>query len=247
MALVIRYFSTTSAGAGDGTTWADRAALFSAGNWSSVVTGFNYTSDAMEARIGPGTYTCSQELAGGLITNDPTVATPLLLHGCDSSGNRLTPPDPDWVSAQPAWDDSGLPVIATTSNITTINLSHASVRLVKFTASGRTSGAVLSPAGLLDWVVIESSSNGTSAIGSAAGMTNSIVKMTGAAYDYAVGSNTSLTAYNTRAEGVAGTSGNRRGFILGAAAQNVHRCTAVGFGGYGASSLLTTGTQSVLM
>ena len=36
MSLITRYFSTAS-GAGDGTTWADRAALFAAGAWSSVI------------------------------------------------------------------------------------------------------------------------------------------------------------------------------------------------------------------
>ena len=73
MAIVTRYFSTASAGAGDGTTWANRAILFTGGAWSTVITGFAFNgSDSMVARIGPGTYTVTVGMASGLFAN-PTV------------------------------------------------------------------------------------------------------------------------------------------------------------------------------
>lgn len=113
MAVVVRYFSVAAAGAGDGTTWADRAALFNAGNWSTVITGFNFAqSDSLECRIGPGTYACGQSLANPLFANQPSPTNPLILVGCDATGAALAPPDPDWSSAAPPWDDSSLPLIS---------------------------------------------------------------------------------------------------------------------------------------
>lgn len=128
MAVVTRFFSTTSAGAGDGTTWANRAALFSSGNWSSVITGFNFAgSDSLEARVGPGNYTCGQTLASGLFSNPPTVLNPVIIMACDSSGNNWSPPNPGWVSAQPTWDTTGMPVITCGSalSVTAANLANA--------------------------------------------------------------------------------------------------------------------------
>src|SRR5687767_60995 len=137
MAIVTRYFSTTGAGAADGTTWADRAELFSGGNWSTVITGFAFNaSDALKCLIGPGTYTCSQALASGLFTNPPTLLNPLILHGCDGSGVQLEPEAPAWTAAQPVTWDTNLPVIATTTNIATLGLALTTARLLKFTGSG---------------------------------------------------------------------------------------------------------------
>jgi len=65
MAIVTRYFSTTSAGAGDGTTWADRAMLFptsitvNSGTWSGP---FTYGETVTQTGTGA---TAVVELAGG--------------------------------------------------------------------------------------------------------------------------------------------------------------------------------------
>src|SRR5688572_9346902 len=137
MAVVVKYFSTTGAGAADGTTWTDRAALFSAGNWATQITGFAFNgTDSLKCLIGPGTYTCSQALASGLFANAPSVANPLILHACDGSGVQLAIPEPEWTSDQPVTWDTTLPVIATTTNISTINLATCLAVLLKFTASG---------------------------------------------------------------------------------------------------------------
>lgn len=214
MAIVVRYFSTSGAGAADGTTWADRAALFSAGNWSSVITGFAFNgSDSLEARIGPGTYTCSQSLASALFANPPTVANPLTLHGCDSSGNRLAPSNPGWQSAQPVDWDSGLPVIATTTNLQTFNLATLIARHIKLTASGR-NGVVAGVTALMDWCIVENSTSSSSAAGIQQGIVqNCSVVMSGTSYDYGLQIGNSTIAKNVRVVG-GGSSGNRYGITM---------------------------------
>jgi hypothetical protein len=214
MSLIERYFSTSSAGAGDGTTWADRAALFSAGNWSTVITGFNFAgSDALRARIGPGTYTCSQQLSTALFANAPNVTNPLFMGGSDSSGNLLTPPAPTWTADQPTFDDSTLPVIATTTNVQTLSMSSTICfpRLIKFTASGR-NGAMLNAA--LDWCVGINSTANSSAITLAVTQgqaRNSVLSCTGSSYQSILRATSNSFFDNVRVVGVTGSSGNRDG------------------------------------
>lgn len=246
MAVVTRYFSTSGAGAADGTTWADRAALFSAGDWSSVITGFAFNgSDSMRVLIGPGTYSCSQALASGLFGNAPTANNPLILHGCDGSGVILAPSNPDWTSDTPVDWDTPLPVIATTTNISTINLAAGHVRLVKFTASGATTAAPLNVAASIDWCVLLHSGSHTSAVGcSATKISNTSVEMSGSSYRaaYTWAGNT-LT--NIRGKGVTGSSGNRHGIEFVGATTNspVDRATIYEFGGDGIGSSSATATH----
>lgn len=174
---------------GDGTTWAKRAALFDGSNtWSDVIAAFNFSgSDSLLALIGPGTYTCAESLAAAVFSvAAPTVVNPLILHGCDSSGVALTPPDPDWVSAQPSWGSSGLPVIATTSNITTFNLANMYARLLKVTSSGRNGGFILA-GNTFDWCHIVNSSAGSGVLVGGVAFTNCIIDLSGSSqYSYAV-------------------------------------------------------------
>jgi hypothetical protein len=245
MAVVTRYFSTAAAGAGDGTTWADRAALFSAGNWSSVITGFDFAgSDSMVARIEGGlTYTCSQSLASGLFANAPRAANPLFLHGCDSSGNLLAPPDPDWTSDQPAWSTSTLPIIATTTNIATLDLQWGTYRLVGLTASGRTGGGVATQFRHADWISLANSSSNASAEGfnetNVCRISNSVLSMSGSAYSACVNIPSTSAAANSRIVGVAGSSGSRNGIVFGGrfsnadGAASIVRCAVLNHGGNG--------------
>ncbi len=164
MAITTRYFDVTSGGGDDsGSSWANRAPLFSAGVWSTVISGHDFSTSSLVCRIGPGNYTCGAALSTTTITTDPTVALPIILHGCDSSGNLLAPPDQDWVSAAPAWNDSALPVIATTTNVSTIALSPCQCYLLKFTSSGRV-GATVTSAFSLEWCVVENSTANASAV-----------------------------------------------------------------------------------
>lgn len=209
MAVVTRYFSTSSAGAGDGTTWADRAALFDGSNtWAAIIDDFDFAgSDSLLCYIGPGTYTCEESLSSSIV--EPTAENPLILHGCDSSGNPLTPVDPDWISAQPAWDDSGLPVINTTTNIMAINHSACSLAHLKITNSART-GAVTT-ASLANWCVFINSTENTASAGvSLTQMNNCLISCTALAYARIVVGGT--VAYNCRIVGNASaTSGTRYG------------------------------------
>lgn len=247
MAVVTRYFSTTAAGAGDGTTWADRAQLHNAGTWSTVITGFNFAgSDSLKCFIGPGTHTITTNaLSGGLFANPPTVANPLVLHGCDSSGVELSIPEPGWVSAEAAWDDSTLPVLATTTNIRTLNTTLYTViaRLIKFTASGCNQASILSTS--LDWcTVISSTANSSAAAFSSGILTNCVVKCTGSSYSL-IGAVASSLFFNSRFEGVTGSSGNRNGITIdGNGVQTVIGCTVVGCGGAGIKYISGSAAQS---
>jgi hypothetical protein len=244
MALVIRYFSTAGAGAEDGTTWANRAPLFSAGAWSTIITGFNFSgSDSLEARIGPGSYTCGARLQASSFANPPDGKRYLMLHGCNSSGDLLEPPDPDWVSAQPAWDDSSLPVIATTTNIVTISL-FAAVRLLKFTASGRTGGPMLQDTGLseIDWCsFVNSASNATaSVLESQTRVFNCLINASGTNFDYLVAVPNTALFRNCRAWSGA-SSGSRRGFSYYGSTSGavIDKCTIYGVGGDAIGSTAT--------
>lgn len=238
MPVVTRFFSTTSAGTGDGTTWANRAALFSAGNWSSVITGFAFNgADSLACRIQGGLiYTCSQAMASGLFANAPSVANLLFFHGCDANGDLLSPPDPDWVSCQGEFNTSTLPVIATTTNIVTSSLANVFWRLVAFTASGR-SGEILS-AGNIDWCSFVNTTANTSArgLGNINTIRNSQVKMSGASFSAAIDTGAQVFAVsNVRIDGTAGTtSGNRIGINnTSAGMPNVEAITITGCAGGG--------------
>jgi hypothetical protein len=113
MAIVERFFSTTSSGAGDGTTWANRAALFSSGNLSSIITSFDFSTDSLTCCIGPGSYSGTQQWASGIFTTPPTQSSigRWLLKGCDSNGVALVPPDLGWNCAQGPLDTSANPSI----------------------------------------------------------------------------------------------------------------------------------------
>lgn len=245
MAVVTRYFSTSGAGAADGTSWSDRAELFSAGNWSTVITGFAFNaSDSLKCLIGPGTYSCSQSLASGLFSNPPTANNPLVLHGCDGSGTILAPSNPDWTSDTPVDWDTPLPVIATTTNILTVNLAAGHCRLLKFTASGATTNSALS-VHALDWFVVLHSGSNTAAVGcTAVRVSNGYIEMSGSSYR-AGATWASNTFNNVRFNGVTGSSGNRHGieFTGSTNASPVNRCTVYGFGGDGVGSSSSTATH----
>ena len=213
-AIVDRWFDVTSAGSGDGTSHANRAALFSSGNWSTVITGFNFSgSDSLRCYIEAGSYTCSQALASGLFTNAPSQANPLLLLGADSSGNILSIPDTGWVSAQPAWSTSTLPTIATTTNIATINLASTTAYLINFTASGRNS-TVIAGGCRLFWCQVSNSAANTAAAGVANGdfMYGSVISCTGSSYDSVILLAATTNCQNVRVVGnSSASSGNRRG------------------------------------
>lgn len=223
MALVTRYFSTTAAGAGDGTTWADRAALFSAGVWSTVITGFAFNgSDAMEARIEGGlTYTQGAALTSALFTNAPTAANPLTLIACDSSGDRLADQSPGWKSPMPLWDVSLLPTIATTTNIQTSTLATANWYQIRITASGR-NGDMVTAGSWNRCVAVNSTSHSSAMVSNNGSWSGSYLECSGTAF---VSISGSIGAFNCRFKGNASaTSGNRDGLT----SSSIIGCTVTG-------------------
>lgn len=241
MALVDRYFSTTSAGAADGTTWADRAALIVTGAFNTIITGFNFAgSDSLRCRVGPGTYTLTAALSVS-----PTAANTLIFHGCDSSGNLLIVPDFAWRSNQLEWSTASLPVIATTTNISAINTANTTSRLLRFTASGRNSAMFAN--GLVDWCFVENSTANASAaaVSGIEKITNSVIIMTGSSYAFGLLVGSSQTAHNVRVVGVTGSSGNRDGIIVAGTTSldSVIECTSIKHGGRGLASTSTNVNQ----
>lgn len=250
-AVVERWFATAAAGAGDGTSHANRAALFSAGNWSTVLTGFNFAgSDSMKAYIEAGTYTITAALAGGSFTNAPTPANPLIFVGADTSGNQLSIPDPSWTSAQAAWSTSTLPTLNTTTNIVTINLTTGSAvhcYLINFTASGRTGGQVLSIGGGLFWCQVTNSAANTlaSAVTNVTQVYGSVLSCTGSSYDAIFAPVTAdRHVSNSRFIGVTGSSGNRRG-IVGTINNTFDLITVINCGGEGIIYTGASASQNV--
>ena len=241
MAITTLYFSTAAAGAADGTSWANRATLFNgSNNWSSVLTGFDFSSNSLLALIGPGNYTCAQELNTTAITTDPTIANPLFLHGCDSSGNMLTAPDPDWVSAQPAFSDSTLPVIATASNIRTINCDNVFISFLKLTASAR-NGEIIAACRGINWCHVINSTSNASAICisfTSPFVSNSFLQCSGSTYNYVITRSLPSAGalgktYNCRIAG-GGSSGTCMGVqFSGNSYPTLSNCTIYGHYGHG--------------
>lgn len=245
MAIAIRYFSTSGAGDADGTSWANRAALFNgSGYWSTALTGFDFSgSDALEARIGPGSYTMAQTLASASFANPPTVGNTLTLHGCDSSGDKLEPPDPGWVSAQPVWGQTGIPVISYSGNFS-ISAAQIYVRLLSFNISGIVQGLFSSNVVCAEWVYCYANATGTAfcPFGQLLGK-NCAVKMDGYyAKGYDAASNGSF--YNCRMEGnTASGGGVKDGFLLRAGVVLIN-CVAVN--NYGSGFYSSAGATSLL-
>jgi hypothetical protein len=249
MAVVLRYFSTTGAGAADGTSWANRAALLSAGTFSTIITGFNFAgTDSLECIIGAGTYAVTSALVAGSFANAPSAANPLIFQGADSSGNKLTPPSTFWTSdTVPTWT-SALPVITTSSNIATVTLSPFISRFISWTASAR-NGVIVSSFAEMDWCFLQNSTANTAAgaINSAMRLTNCWVDCPATSYAFGIQVPNNSVISNCRVSGVTGTTGNRYGIEYNGtnALCDIDRCCVYGHGGQNIVSTATNAGQPV--
>ncbi len=249
MAVVVKYFSTTAGGSADGTasSWAKKEILFTGGAWSAAITTFDFSgSDSLECRIEGGlTYTVTAAMAPGLFSNPPSAANPIVFHGCDSSGNLLSPPDPGWVSAAVPFSTSTLPVIATTSNIATSSLAAGVWRLIYFTASARV-GSVHS-AGSYDWtpLTVSIANPSADAFGAVANLTNSWIVFSGASFNAGINLPSIGTFANIRIDGTAGvTSGTRRGITTSSTGHVLSGITVIGCAGGGIFAATGSATRS---
>lgn len=214
MAVVVRYFSTTGAGAQDGTSWANRAPLIVSGNWNTIITGFNFAgSDSLATMIGPGNYNAST--ATGWPPGNS--ANPHMAIAVDGNGNVWRPPA-SWNAAMPKWDDSGMPAFdtGTGGGFGTSGGFFYGLRI--FTNTNR-NGSLLVPT-YANWCVVEHGGSATFAggIGFGSRVENCFVRMSGSQYSGAVTSSQGPVR-NVRSEGnAAATSGSRLGMQMG---QNV--------------------------
>lgn len=161
MAVITRYFSSSSAGAADGTSWANRAALLSAGSLNSIITSINFTTDSLEVMVEGGiTYSITQSHASGIYTNAPNLTRPILFQGCDSSGNPINPAS-GWSSNATPFSTTSMPTFAYSTDIGINSLAATIYRGIRFTHSARTNAAIFSEGSFYDCCV-ESSSNNTS-------------------------------------------------------------------------------------
>lgn len=238
MAIITRYFSTASAGAADGTSWANRGVLFSGGAWSTVISGFNFGgSDSLLCLIGPGTYTISLAYDDTIFSlAPPDKSNPCILHGCDSSGTQLSPPDQSWMASEAPWSDASLPEITTTTDIYTINQASTILRMLKLTASGRNSYVV--SAERLSWCHVINSTAHTSAAAALGQAEGCVLKCTGTSYSRILGIVNGYV-HNCKVIGVTGSSGNRNGIeYTGTTAPAViDECCVTGNGGNGIAYL----------
>lgn len=247
MGITTRYFSTSAAGDADGTSWANRAALLDgSGNWSTVLTGFDFTNDTLICRIGPGTYDVLQNLTSALFSVAPNAIGYLYFHGCDSSGNLLTPVDPDWKSTQPAWSTTGIPLINFGSSY--CYLPNLSPLHINFTGS-RPSYilAELSGPQWCQFFTTSSSTNGYVAYLSPLPAVNCVFSAEGAsAYTNVVEVLTAMINCRIIGPGASVGSGNRHG-VLDTVGYRQINCTIVGVGGSGIDCEATHATRQFVI
>ncbi len=98
MAVVTRYYGAAAAGSDDGTSWANRKAFVVTGAINTQISAFDFTSDTLIARIGPGTHTLTTTITTFTGATGPSQTFPCILEGCLDGGARWQPPDPDWCS-----------------------------------------------------------------------------------------------------------------------------------------------------
>ena len=251
--MATRYFSTTGAGTQDGTSWDNRTPIFSGAGWGPVLTGFNFSGDGMLALVGPGTYAITAAMSTATFSIAPIASGNLIIHGCDSAGNPLSPPDPNWTADMPVWDDSNLPVFHTTTNIITFSaVPHTSFRLIKCTATANNSSVISYGVFncLVDWCSITNGFNSTTAKGligvtSSSVITNSIVRMTGAQYDYGIGAS-QFDIVNCQIIGnISATGGDRRGIECTATTESFTavNCLIKNHGGAGIGTSLSQAAE----
>lgn len=242
MAVVVRYFSPTSAGAGDGTSWANRAALFSGSNYSTIITAFDFTNDSLECRIGPGSYSGNQNIQTAIFTVvAPSTDKPLWFVACDSSGNRWQPPNPNWCSAQPIWDTTNMPVItlSTAAFCSSLNVNAYGLDIVA------SHNGLTATAGILNWCRITNNGSGASVgvIGTGLKAHDCVFKCTSTSFGTVAGG---ADVSNCRVEGnSAATTNNRRGTTSNTATGNcLSRCTFIDLPG---GAYLNSGTGATLI
>lgn len=242
--MVTLYFGANAAGAGDGTSWANRAAFVSVlGSLSTLITGHDFSSDALTCVVGPGTHTLSQNVNGAIFATPPDRANHLFLRSCDASGNLWSPPKPGWTAAEPAWDTTGMPVVSMGAT-----LAHHYISVFGLLLRSSSSSGVISATGVkASWCVLEGTGTGSGATVANGYLSNCVVRCLGSSYAAAVSMNANGHTDNVRAEGnPSATSGDRHGFVgAGGGRFSLNRCVAVDNPGHGVALMGDNANRSL--
>jgi hypothetical protein len=220
VAIVTRYFGATAQGAGTGVGYANRAALASGTDWSSVLTGLDHTSDSHVCVIDPGEYNINQEFNTGMFsTIGPSAEFPIYMVAGDGAGGLWVPPNLGWMSAEPIWDTTGMFTILNSANTITVNNGFAYWVGSRFVSTAR-NGSVVSAAGGMDWFeVVQQQSNTSAAAVTQSGtvrFANGVVRCTGTAWNNIFALSSSGSVHNLRLIGnPSASSGNRTVLTLG--------------------------------
>lgn len=243
-----RYFGVTSAGTGDGTSWANRAALYD-GGWSSIITGHDFTLDGLQCFIEQGTYDVGS-LSDGSFTNPPNRRpNQLYFIACYSDGTVWQPPDPSWKSCQPVWDMTDMAYIRLPVGSVFTVTEHVfyGCRLEGGAIQG-VFGAV-TQTGWAVWCYIHAThpNGGSSMVTYRGYATNSVIKCDALAYMSVMQTLSNTYVSNVRAEGnPLATSQLRACFYDGGnGRKNMIGCTAVDTPGNGFDYPHFTGDQNV--
>lgn len=242
------YFSDVGAGAADGSTWANRAPLLNGSNYSAAFLGLPYNVDGYTCYVeGAKNYAAAQTLASaGVFTNSPTYANSCHMHGCDSSGNPLEPPDGTWVSAQTPFNVTSYPTLQYTSNVSISTHPNVNWRCFNFTHSNRLASSWFSGGGSFDWCgFTDSGSNSTHAILNGVwAVQNCFLLMTGTAFGQIATFTNSYFLRNVRLDGGPNaTSGTRLGLTTGNVGSQFHGLTIARCAGGGIITALSVATR----
>jgi len=251
MALTELWFGPTAAGAGDGTSYADRADLFSSGNWASEITGHDFSANGLICYIGPGTYSQGQVLQSSILTSYSGGANPIILWGCDSSGDPLEFDD-GWQSAEShaTWEASLPDIVLSTGN--GMNLNYITVRGIKWQTAATSSVLVFDGNNnIFERCSFVSNYNNSGAylMAISTGVWRDCVFSTaGTSWSHFLAPVRFSSVDNCRFIGATGGSGTRNAISVGTSDSHmtIQRCTFIDFPGAGiAVNNSSTGQQGV--
>lgn len=211
MAIVTRYFDVNAAGAGDGTSYANRAALFVTGTMSSIISNFNFAgADSLDCICEPGSYTQSVAMTSASFTSGvPTDPRRLMIRAAGWV------PLKGFVSAAPIalFPTSGMMVINCSTAVACFSGTGQAVywQGVYFNWSATVEMFGNSPHEFNDCFLLNSAVNGKIIGSNSFFAQNSVMQLTAVIFD-TVMTNIGGTCINCRIEGnLAASSGSRRG------------------------------------
>jgi hypothetical protein len=241
MAVVTRYFSTTAGPDADGTasTWAKREPFVVSGAINTLISGFDFTSDSLIVRVGPGEYTLSTTISTFTGSTGPSATFPCIFEGALSDGTRWR--HPIWVSAQPPWDandpSNPMPIITKTGASNVFN--NVNIYIYGFRVVSSSALIILQNARAVDWCQFINSRSDSNTLVSTWEFTGSIrnchLECSGTSYD-SIMSYPSSSGFNLRLQGnPSATTGKRYGWSTGNnASYGITNFTVIGNAGGGA-------------